>query len=718
MKFPEPRERLSMELFELVLILFACVIASSIVAQIVSRVSLPLVQIGIGLAVALVLPGLGDVQVESELFLVLFIAPLLFNEAHEIDKRALRKNIWPILSMAIALVLVTVLAMGFLLHLVEPSIPLAVAFACAAALGPTDAAAVSALGSTVSLSDRQKILLSGEALINDASGVVSFQFAIAAAVTGAFSLVQAGESFAVLFFGGIAAGIVMGAIALGSMRLVRSQGLENTIVRVLYEILTPFVVFLAAEALGVSGILAVVAAGLVMARPQPKLVSTASARYRMVASSLWEVLVFLINGIVFVLLGMQLPLCIRPILSEGMNPAVLFGLIVMMTAVIIGIRFLWLFAMELFHADPQTVRRGTADKAAALKDALVTTIAGPKGAVTLSIIMTIPYYTEAGTAFPARDLVIFLTAGTILATLLLADTVLPLLARKPESAEDEADAKAAASVRVLTATIEELQEKIASGTKPEYEPATRLTIARYRTRLASTRLAREGCGDAMSQLIDEVLEAQQKRADEIQSAGHYSAKESAPYYAALRGIRSSVGYYSKGERVGSRMYTLRGRLALLHARLHPQSIDTEKAERLYYDTCLFAIDLENTAIDYLKPIAEGEDQRARIAQTLLEEHESALASLWGRINFGQENPQEPTRNLEHGMHDTMPEGMASTYAHQFEEARRYADAVDEGALSIELDQIRQLREEGTISERIARELREDVYLLQMQLQEG
>lgn len=708
------------ELFELILILFACVIASSVLGQIISRVSLPLVQIAVGLVVALFLPGLGDIEVESELFLVLFIAPLLFREASEINQRDLWNNKWPILSLAIALVIVTVLVMGFLLHLLEPSIPLAVAFACAAALGPTDAAAVSALGSTVDLSDRQKILLSGEALINDASGVVSFQFAIAAAVTGAFSIVDAGVSFLVLFFGGIAAGVVMGAIALGCMIFVRNRGLENTIVRVLYEVLTPFVVYLAGEALGVSGILAVVAAGIVMARPQPKLVSTASARYRMVATSLWEVLVFLINGIVFVLLGMQLPLCIRPILGEGANPLVLVGLVALMTGVIVVTRFLWISAMELSHKDPATGKRGIAEKAKTLKGALVTTIAGPKGAVTLSIIMTIPYYTDAGTAFPARDLVIFLTACTILATLLLADLALPKLAAKPAGAVDEKDALAAASVRVLSATIKELTDKMAEGTKPEYEPATRLTIARYRTRLARTRLEREGCGDIMGELIGEVLEVQQKRADEIQQSNsdRFSASDVAPYYAILRGIRSSVGYFSKATNVGSRMYTLRGRLALLRQRIHPTRIEGEKAERIYYDTCLFAIDLENTAIDYLNGVVEEGGRRADIAKVLIDEHETALASLWGRINFDQDSPQQPTRNLEHGAHDALPEGMHQTFASQFQQARRYADEVDEGALAIELDQIRELRERGEISEPIARNLREDVYLLQMQLQEG
>jgi len=146
------------------------------------------------------------------------------------------KNRRTMLSYAIGLVVTIVLAVGFAVNALIPSIPLAAAFACAGALGPTDAAAVGALGSTISLTRRQKTLLTGEALINDASGVVSFQFAIAAAVTGAFSLADAGTSFLVLFFGGIAAGVVMGVLAVSSVSILRRRGFENTIVHELFHL--------------------------------------------------------------------------------------------------------------------------------------------------------------------------------------------------------------------------------------------------------------------------------------------------------------------------------------------------------------------------------------------------------------------------------------------------------------------------------------------------
>ena len=182
--------RKPVETFEFVLIVLTCVVASSVIDKFVN-VSIPVIQVIIGLLVALILPSVQEVHLESELFMLLFIAPLLFNETRETNIRALLLNLNSILSLAIALVVVSVLSVGYALHLMVPSIPLAAAFALASALGPTDAATVTALKSNIHLTHRQEMLLSGESLINDASGVVAFQFSVAAAVTGTFSLIDA-----------------------------------------------------------------------------------------------------------------------------------------------------------------------------------------------------------------------------------------------------------------------------------------------------------------------------------------------------------------------------------------------------------------------------------------------------------------------------------------------------------------------------------------------
>ena len=708
-----------METFELVLILLACVIASAPIDQVLRRVALPLVQVGIGFVVAIVVPEVAHVYIDPELFLALFIAPLLFNEARESVKADLFHHLGHILSMAIGLVLLTVLVVGFALNWLVPSIPLAAAFACAGALGPTDAAAVAALGSTISLSRRQKTLLTGEALINDASGVVSFQFAIAAAVTGAFSAADAGVSFLVLFFGGIAIGVVMGIAAVASVSFLRRRGFENTVVHVLYEVLTPFVVFLFAEAFHVSGILAVVAAGLIMANSKFALYNAEIARQQVLSSGVWEVLVFLINGVLFVLLGMQLPQAISPTLSSTFDLPQLIGIILVMTALVIGVRFIWVTVLDLIHRDRDTGKRGIDHPGQSIKDSLITTIAGPKGAVTLSIILTIPLTVADGSAFPNRDLIIFLTAGTILMTLIVANIFLPILAGSSEETHTE-DELLTAQIAVLDATLKRIRAILKSDEEADYVPALRLVAARYRSRLFRARLEHEGCGNIMRQLMDEVFDLQEARAEEIREerGEQLSERQLASRKATLRRIRRSVGYGGGADKVASGAGSFSGALALMWHRVFPKQMDDEQIERTYYDTCLFAIDLERTAIDYLEGVvAESDGQRAEIAQVLANEHQSVCESLWARINYGQDETHDPDMNIEHEINDALPEGMVQTFKDQTKQARQHAEEADAVALSIELEEINRLRSQDKITKHQAQELREGVYLMQMTLGE-
>ena len=191
-----------MAVFELILCIIAAVVVSSFVSRFVPKVSTPLVQIVLGVLVTY-LPFFPDATLDPELFMVLFIAPLLYLEAHEIDKSALLKTLDLSLSLAIGLAIVTMAAVGFTLHAVWPSITLASALALGAALGPTDAVAVSSLGKEASLTQRQRSVLKGESLFNDASGIVGFQFALAAAFTGEFAVGQAAGEFVISFFGGM-----------------------------------------------------------------------------------------------------------------------------------------------------------------------------------------------------------------------------------------------------------------------------------------------------------------------------------------------------------------------------------------------------------------------------------------------------------------------------------------------------------------------------------
>ena len=332
------------------------------------------------------------------------------------------------------------------------------AFALGAALGPTDAVAVASLSKETSISSRSKSILEGESLINDASGIVAFQFAIAAAVTGTFSLVDATADFLFSFFGGILMGIALGYLGNFLVRKVRSWGLENTTFHVLFEVFTPFIVYLVANALHTSGILAVVAAGLVNVI-SPRIIGPSISRMNIVSTSVWRVLSFALNGVVFVLLGTQLPLAFQGTWeSTAVSNDKLIAYVLGLAFIVIFARFVWVMAMEWVHS-----RAERADRPFGLENvrtAAVMTLGGPKGAITLAVAFTISY------AVPQRDLMIFMACGVIVVTLLLATFVVPLLApKKPPTDEDLRCDETEVSIEILRTVIEDIGGGCPNGKK-------------------------------------------------------------------------------------------------------------------------------------------------------------------------------------------------------------------------------------------------------------
>lgn len=766
-----------LETFEFVLIVLTCVAASSVIDKFVN-VSIPVIQVVIGLLVALVLPSVQEVHLESELFMLLFIAPLLFNETRETNIRALLLNLNSILSLAIALVVVSVLSVGYALHLMVPSIPLAAAFALASALGPTDAATVTALKSNIHLTHRQQTLLSGESLINDASGVVAFQFSVAAAVTGAFSLVEAAGSFTVLFVGGVAMGIVTGFAFSAINAMLGRLGYEDTVANVLYEVLTPFLVYLLAETFHVSGVLAVVAAGLVIALPRRQSNKALFARQKLVSDSTWKVISFLINGTIFVFLGMQLPLAVLPGTNGGLNILQILGIVVVITLFMHGVRFAWLYALETYKlhkgghlctgkddADGENDLAGSSSdgekpdqpldelgseqtseqiaeqpkptcavkpisitSAEVIKNVLVTTVAGAKGAVTLSIILTLPLTTQSGAAFPQRDLLITIAAGVILATLLLADNLLPVLSKSPEADSDLPERLHKGEIAVLEATLAELRRLLQSeNSKAKYLPALRLTITRYTNRLFASRITVPGSGELVKKLVLHETEVQQKCLEELRER-HIKTHNPIPWDQIvddITSIRRSVGYYGPIANIAAKTnHRSRIAVALHELKLAAQRIlddgirHLEDADQSYYQACLYALEMEYAELDDLERIANGDDEElAVIASNLMIDHESAIESIWGRININDEHDSSTTQVSYLLPYNLSSHKMSPHFRQQIADARKYADDVAENALRIELDQISRLQFEGVIDREVAAHLRENVYYLQMTLSE-
>ncbi|EJD6672061.1 Na+/H+ antiporter [Providencia rettgeri] len=418
-----------MSVVTLVLVFLLAVVVSVFVSRLLKDIiPLPLIQIALGAGLSLY--GF-TVEFEPHLFLFLFIPPLLFLDGWRIPKEALFQEIKPIMSLAIGLVVVTVIGMGFFIHWLIPAISLAVAFALAAILSPTDPVSVSAMTVNSPLPSRMAHILEGESLLNDATGLVCFSFAVVAALTGTFSLVSAAGQFVFVAFGGILIGLLV-AWAIGWLNqfLVKRTG-EEPAIQIMISLLMPFTAYLLAEHLHVSGILAAVVAGIAM--HYEKIAGRMQAATRMQSKAVWDTVQTALNGMIFILLGEQLPgmWTNMPEVAEAAgasHPWMLFVYVAVITIALAILRFTWVWismTLTVFHKR----RRGKEADVMHIRMMAVMATAGVRGAITLAGILTLPLLMPDGSLFPNRDVAIFLAMGVILCSLLIASIALPILTK-------------------------------------------------------------------------------------------------------------------------------------------------------------------------------------------------------------------------------------------------------------------------------------------------
>ena len=521
--------------FQFILFLSCVVLLSSFAEQLIPKISLPLVQIALGVVIVMLAPVTVDVTLDPDFFLVLFIAPLLFYESKRADKLGLWRNRTVILSLAIGLVVAISLCVGFCVHALIPSIPLAAAFALGAALGPTDAVAVSAMTGSAKLGRTESARLNGEALLNDASGVVTFQFAVAAVVTGSFSAFQATTTFAAEFFGGIILGLLMGLAAYLIVKFTYKKDIGSNVFYVLFDLTIPFVIYSVSVNLEVSGILAVVAAGLLISMLDSRRVSPDQSSLNIVSDNVWKVISFTLNGIVFVMLGMQLPKAMQGIWDNvAINNTHLVIYILIITTILVVVRFCWLTLVDTIFKDPATGKRPEKNSSF-WKSTLIATVGGPKGAVTLSIIFSTPYFTMAGTSFPQRDLIIFLASGVILVTLLIANFALPILAPAPKRRSDDAAIEAMARADILRNVIDRLNAERTT----ENARATYAVVKSYNNRVDAILSQTDMGSESTTQLRINVLKYQQNFVLRLIDTGEVDPVAG---YNYIRKLSQQVGY--------------------------------------------------------------------------------------------------------------------------------------------------------------------------------
>lgn len=474
----------------ILMMLLAVVVSSMLVRVSPLPVPLPLVQIALGALIASVTDF--RMELHPDVFFLLFLPPLLFLDGWRIPKDDLFRDKGTILEMAFGLVICTVLGIGLLLHWLIPAMPLAVAFALAAVLSPTDPIAVASIAKRVPIPKRVMHILEGESLLNDASGLVCLRFATAAALTGVFSLPQVALTFLWLAIGGIGIGwAVTRAITAAKGWFAARYG-EDSGAQILISLLIPFAAYLAAEHAQASGILAAVAAGITMSYTE--ITGSALATTRIRRNAVWETVHLALSGIIFVLLGEQLPHIVTEAAAatrESGHDEIwwLAIYVLVLYAALTLLRFAWVWLSVRF-----TLFRGSRKGHQPLRPGwrlvAAISVAGARGTITLAGVLTLPVLMADGSEFPARDLAIFLAAGVIILSMVVANLSLPRLLRgielppepSPFIAEDHARIAAA---QAAIKAVEQAQFRLAQGRSDAdvYAQAASRIMGLYRERI-------------------------------------------------------------------------------------------------------------------------------------------------------------------------------------------------------------------------------------------
>ena len=465
-------------------LLFGLLVAIVVLATLATRLRIPyaiLLVLG-GLLLGFV-PGLPSIELNPELILVLFLPPLIYSSAWLTSWREFRASLRPILLLALGLVLVTTFVIAVVAHTIA-GLSWPVAFVLGAVVSPTDAVAASATAQQLGLPRRIVTVIEGESMVNDATELVVYRFAVAAVLAGSFSLWQAGLQMVLVSLGGLVIGLVIAWPVAWLHRHLDDAPIEITI-----TLLTPYAAYLVANALQVSGVLAVPSAGLYLSRQSSRFFSSNT---RLQANAVWNVLVFLLNGLVFLLIGLQLRSIVASI--AGLSPLALVWQALLISLAVIATRIAWVYPATYL---PRLLRPRlrARDPSPGWRQVAIVAWVGIRGGLSLAAALALPFTLSSGARFPQRDLVIFFTFAVILVTLvgqgLSLVPIIRLLGLERESALEREHAQAhLVAARAALSRLDDLASK-------KWVPQDALTHLRshYDQKLRTLTEAMESAGD-------------------------------------------------------------------------------------------------------------------------------------------------------------------------------------------------------------------------------
>lgn len=421
-----------MENYSIILFLLALLIGLSAIAE---KKKLPSsIVLIVGGIIAGFVPSMPEITIDPEVVFLIFLPPLLYDAAFNISFKDFRKNISTISSLAFGLVFLTTLGIAAVAHFLIPDMTWPVAFVLGAILSATDAVAAISITKGLGLSHKTLTILEGESLINDASALVAYRFAVAAVTGSVFVFWKAGLTFLLLLAGGAAIGLVLGRLLGSVLRWLRGYDLLiNSLL-----LLMPFVTYLLAEELHVSGVIAVVALGLSMSRlsrekfPEP---------LKRQSKNIWDIIIFLLNGLIFILIGLELPFVLKNINTQHILPNLFYAFVITVVALAIRMARVFLQQRQLERGFRSPKVRGRIPEEALLdfSTSLVISWAGMRGIVSLAIALGLPTHLQDGQPFPNRHTIIFIAVAVTLFTLLGQGLLLPWLVKRVKRREVSGD---------------------------------------------------------------------------------------------------------------------------------------------------------------------------------------------------------------------------------------------------------------------------------------
>jgi monovalent cation/hydrogen antiporter len=400
-----------MKNFEIIVLVFAILIALLAIADRLKLPS-PILLVAAGLTLGFI-PSMPSFILNPEVVFLLFLPPVLYDAASHTSWHDFKSEIRPISTLAIALVFFTTMAVAIASYYLIPGFTWPMAFVLGAIVSPPDAVAATSITKGLGLNRRVITILQGESLVNDASALIAYRFAIAAMSTGAFLIWEAGLNFVILVAGGIAVGVAIGYLFV----VIHKRILNNSIISTSLTMLTPFISYLVAELVHTSGVLAVVSTGLMISWRAPEIFSYHT---RIRNRAVWDTVIFLLNGFIFILIGLQLPLIFQDLGAYSKFELIAYGLLV--SSVTILVRILWVFSAAY---SPLGKNRGS--NRDDWKNVLIVAWTGTRGVVSLATALALPLTLMDGSVFPQRSLILFLSFVVIFMTLVVQGLSLPLL---------------------------------------------------------------------------------------------------------------------------------------------------------------------------------------------------------------------------------------------------------------------------------------------------